>query len=246
MQQIIPLAVLVVQLLLTTCIAYSEEFALPLEGGSIIVENPAFIQHAHDQDIPRLTFALVNATSDSWSFLELKFEIDGTCDGEHRQWSQKIVTSLGYFADRQRRRDYDELSIPLLGKVKGCRTERFKVALILAENAKVRIDVVTGERVDLVARRNAEEAQATEQRRIMVVQEAERKEVLAAQEEQRRKREVAQAEERRKREAEDYAKDHAICVQVYKRTSNKKVSDLTVKEEQQVRACQLLGLYQPR
>jgi hypothetical protein len=35
----------------------------------------------------------------------------------------------------------------------------------------------------------------------------------------------------------------AACHELYQRTSNKKVSDLTVTEEQQVRACQVLGYY---
>ena len=38
----------------------------------------------------------------------------------------------------------------------------------------------------------------------------------------------------------------ATCGAVYRKASDKKVSDLTVKEEQQVRACQALGLYPPQ
>jgi hypothetical protein len=34
-----------------------------------------------------------------------------------------------------------------------------------------------------------------------------------------------------------------VCPPLYKETANKKIADLTVKEEQQVRACQLLGMY---
>ena len=36
------------------------------------------------------------------------------------------------------------------------------------------------------------------------------------------------------------------CAGIYKTTADKKVSDLTVKEAQQVQACQALGLYPPQ
>ncbi len=44
-------------------------------------------------------------------------------------------------------------------------------------------------------------------------------------------------------EAEQARKVRMACNVVYRDTSNKKIGDLTVKEEQQVRACQVLGLY---
>lgn len=48
-----------------------------------------------------------------------------------------------------------------------------------------------------------------------------------------------------KLEAEEAAKLRAACAAIHRKTANKKVSDLTVKEEQQVRACQALRLYPP-
>ena len=38
----------------------------------------------------------------------------------------------------------------------------------------------------------------------------------------------------------------AACSAVYKSTADKKIRDLTVKEEQRVRNCQALGLYPPQ
>ena len=61
--------------------------------------------------------------------------------------------------------------------------------------------------------------------------------------------EKKQAAERVKKERESAARRQqirAICTHVYKSTSDKKVSDLTVKEDQSVRSCQSLGLYPPR
>ena len=62
-------------------------------------------------------------------------------------------------------------------------------------------------------------------------------------------KEKKQAAERVKKERESAARRQqirAICTHVYKSTSDKKVSDLTVKEDQSVRSCQSLGLYPPR
>jgi len=46
--------------------------------------------------------------------------------------------------------------------------------------------------------------------------------------------------------AEERTRVRAACSLIYKSTADKKVGDLTVKEEQQVRFCQSLGLYPPR
>jgi hypothetical protein len=54
----------------------------------------------------------------------------------------------------------------------------------------------------------------------------------------RAEQEAAAAEERRK--------IRAACAAIYKSTADMKIKDLTVKEEQQVRACQALGLYRPQ
>jgi hypothetical protein len=49
-----------------------------------------------------------------------------------------------------------------------------------------------------------------------------------------------------KEQAEERQKVRAACALIYKNTANKKVGDLTVKEQQQVRECQALDLYPPR
>jgi hypothetical protein len=49
--------------------------------------------------------------------------------------------------------------------------------------------------------------------------------------------------ERRAREAAEKAKLQATCTAVFKATGNKKVSDLTVVESQQIQACTALGMY---
>ena len=46
--------------------------------------------------------------------------------------------------------------------------------------------------------------------------------------------------------AEERRKIRAACSTIYQNTADTKLKDLTVKEEQQVRACQALGLYPPQ
>jgi hypothetical protein len=48
------------------------------------------------------------------------------------------------------------------------------------------------------------------------------------------------------RAAEELRRVRLACSTTYQNTADKKVKDLTVKEEQQVRACQALGLYPPQ
>jgi hypothetical protein len=82
------------------------------------------------------------------------------------------------------------------------------------------------------AAKAAEEA-ATEKRRELSEAAAKKAEAAAAMAAAK----AAQVEARRAR---------AACVVIYRNTVDKKISDLTVREEQQVRACQALGLYLPQ
>ena len=92
---------------------------------------------------------------------------------------------------------------------------------------------MTGERTDLKAQREAQNARRDAQ--------------YEAWKAERDARRAAEAEEE-KRAAEEQAAEQrriqAACRIIYQKKANRKVNDLTVQEEQQVRACQLLGLYQ--
>lgn len=142
----------------------------------------------------------------------------------------------------------------------------------LKERRIIHIDGVTGEEPDftkqlqeLEAKIEAEAAIQAEKDRKAAEAEAERERIVAeAQAKQdaadaaRRKR-LAAEQKRKQAEADArYAKIKAeedaraseerkrvreVCASVYKKTVDKKVSSLTVGEEQQVRECQVLGLY---
>ena len=86
-----------------------------------------------------------NQTSSSWRTLKLQFDIGGLCNGEPRQWTIPVSTSLGWTEDHQLVKEYTDTVISLVGKVDGCKTEIITASLRLAENSKTRIDGVTGE-----------------------------------------------------------------------------------------------------
>jgi hypothetical protein len=225
--------------------------------------------------VPELAFTLVNETSSSWSSIKLQFDMGGLCNGQPRQWAQSVAMSLGWMQDRPIVREFKDTVIPLLGQVDGCRTEVIKARLVSAQSARVRIDGTTGERVDLEqelqeirakqeaeaavkaeAQRKAAEAKAEEEKRVAEAQakkdaaEALRQKRLAA--EQKRKEAEAAAKfariqaEENARAAEERRKVREACAAVYNTTADMKIKDLTVKQEQQVRACQALGLYPPQ
>jgi membrane protein involved in colicin uptake len=165
---------------------------------------------------------------------------------------------------RRLTKEYKETIIPLTGKVNGCRTEIIKASLLLAQNMKVRIDGVTGERVDLQQqlreigqKREAEAAARAEQERIAAEEQAKkdtadaarRKRLAAERKKKDAELDVQLAKHRAEEEAkaaEERQKIRAACALIYRNTVDKKITDLTVREEQQVRACQALGLYPPQ
>src|SRR5260370_11011662 len=245
-------------------VMYGDDITLPLDGGNIVIRAQFIRVNKYGSFVPELAFKLKNQTSSGWRTLKLQFDIGGLCNGQPRQWAVPVVTSLGWDSSQEVVKEYTDTVISLVDKVDGCTTEIIKASLILAENPKTRIDGVTGERLDLQkqlqelqASREAEAAaQAEEEREAAEAQakknaiEAARRKRLAA--EQKRKDaelELRIAKERAAeavRAAEERRTVRAACSGIYQNTVDKKVKDLTVGEEQQVRACQALGLYPPR
>ena len=266
-------------------VMYGDDITLRLDDGSILI-RAQFIRVNYGSYVPELAFSLKNQTSSSWRILKLHFDIGGLCNGEQRQWTIPVVTSLGWAEDHQLVKKYTDYVIPLVGKVDGCRTEIIKASLLLAENSKTRIDGVTGERIDLEkelqelkAKREAEAAaQAEEEQKAFEAQvrkdapeaaaqarkdaaeaaararkdaaEAARRKRLAAERKQKQKEADARYTEMKVEEdakaAEERRKLRAACTVIYQNTVDKKVKDLTVREEQQVREFQALGLYPPQ
>ncbi len=98
---------------------------------------------------------------------------------------------------------------------------------------------------EIKAKRDAEEAAQAEEERVQAEKDAAaaaRKKRLSS---ERRKKEAEEQARYAKAKADEAARVRAACAAIYKNTANKKVSDLTVKEAQQVQTCQVLGLYPP-
>ena len=226
-------------------VIYGDDIVIPVDGGGkIVIRDPHFITiNQFNIYEPKLTFALVNNTVTPWTTLNLQFAIGGFCkdqvyqghmvgDPKVRQWS--ISVSVNPTTDR-----YEHNEESLVYKLQSCRAEIIKARIGGGPDSP---SLSAREIAEQRAKREAKEA---EQKRIADEQE------LIADEEKLRKaeeKEQIQAEERAKveaRAAEERRRIRATCAAIYRNTANKKVSDLTVKEEQQVRACQILGLYPP-
>jgi len=163
-------------------------------------------------------------------------------------------------------REFSRVMLFPQGKVAGCEPETIRATLLEAQNSKVRIGA--GYRIDLEKQRADDAAARIEAEQIAAKEQAERDRVAAEEQAKkdaasaaRQKRLAAerakQQEEERVRNAKVRAEQDAkaaeeqrrvrtACGTVYQNTADKKIKDLTVREEQQVRACQALGLYPPQ
>lgn len=219
--------VLVCALLLTSGVsALAEDVFIPLPEGPIVLRGPRFIRpHAYKgHDIPELSFVAVNTSGTAWKTLQLSLELRAACNAEERQWERE-VTLRWHKGSHLVPIAYSETVIPLLEKVDGCRTESIKARLVRAEDFDGRI---IGELTE------------DDKREAAITAERKRREAQAA---------ARAAKERGAREAnaaEEARRIRANCEGIYKATADKKLKDLTVREEQQVRACQALGWYPPR
>jgi hypothetical protein len=161
--------------------------------------------------------------------LKLQLDLGGLCSKKPSQWS--VQTEDRFWRVRVSR------SFQVEG-TKGCTVDLAKVTLIsasyetkiLAHNDVPEVDF-TDQLKAIQARRDTEEVLAAGRKRKEAEAAARRAKIKAA--------EDAKAQEER-------AKARAACSAIYQSTIDRKVADLTVREEQQVRACQALGLYPPR
>jgi hypothetical protein len=260
-----------------------DDITIPLEGGSVVVQNIRMTTAPY-AGTPWLAFTLRNRTSLPWQRVVLQFEVDGHCKGEPKHWSATASTFLGSVEDDVVARNADvseeakeKIALALRDisnqrllpsdRVEGCVTDKVQTTLVSAENSKVRVNGVTGERIDLERQRADAAAAQAERERIAAEEQAERTRVAAEEqakedvaEAARQKRLAAEAKkkqadedaraakiraDRDAKEAEERQKIRATCTIVYQNTIDTKLKDLTVRQEQQVRACQALGLYPP-
>ena len=238
-------------------IGCGEDITIPMDGGgNIVIRNPHFITvDQFNIHKPELTFNLVNNATMPWTALTLHFDMGGFCGDEVRQWSVSVSVSP---ATEWSIKWYKQNVESLVLKLQGCWTEIIKARI--GEGA----DGPNLSTEEIVEHRAKREAEAAEQKRIATEErernaeeqakrdaaEAARRKRLAA--EQKKKQAEADARyakikaEEDAKAAEERRKIRAACSVVYQNTADKKVGDLTVREEQQVRTCQALGLYPPQ
>lgn len=204
------------------------EIPLKVSDGEIIVREARFIKLEFFRDyVPEISFVLVNRTKGPVGPLHIRFDIDAICNGAERKLSGVVSVSIGHSSYLQETtQPVSRVFEPLVNNVNGCRATG-----IHAEVAP-----------ETKAQRDADAAEAS--RRAAEIDQRHAEGLKQNDETQRAAVEIAVAKAReaaRIRAEERVAKE--VCPGVYKETADKKVADLTVKEEQQVRACQVIGMY---
>jgi hypothetical protein len=248
-------------------VAYGEDITLPLDDGNLVL-SVWFIQLNEAGNYwPRLAVQIQNNTSSPWKTLKLKLDICGLCNLKARQWTLPVSTGVGVGAIKE----YHDTLLSLVGEVDGCKTEIVKAQLLFAESLNgqsftfpdVPVDL-SSELKEVRAKRDAEAAALAEEDRQASEKERKAAEAQAKKDADATSRRKQLAVEQKRRQAESDALDakikaennaeaaekqrkvRAACTEIYKNTIDKKVKDLTVREEQQVRACQGLSLYPPQ
>jgi hypothetical protein len=117
----------------------------------------------------------------------------------------------------------------------------------LAAQAEEKFAAAVAKAAAAEAKRESEEAAA--QAKKAAAEAARRKRLAAEQQREQAQADAQHAKEKAEEDAnvaEEQRQVRAACALIYKDTADKKIGDLTVKEEQQVRTCQALDLYPPR
>lgn len=99
-----------------TAVMHGDDITIPLDGGTVVVENPQFIRKGGSgSNVAGLTFTLTNHTSSAWMSIDLLFNITYVCSGEAHQRSEAVKLGLGWTKDLPIKREYHDLVIPLMG-----------------------------------------------------------------------------------------------------------------------------------
>ncbi|HEY4359375.1 MAG TPA: hypothetical protein VGN17_00300 [Bryobacteraceae bacterium] len=214
------------------------DMTLPLDRGTILISAEFDRQQPM---IPQVTYKVTNQTSSGWRSIRLKLAIGGLCGREPHQVSIPVAVALPYGKAEEgtfpnvHEDSLDDLvkAHQLLLSLSDCTVDIIKAALVSAENdtQTIKGDDALDLTVELKAIQVKRNAELTRQKQLT----AERNARLAKQ----------KAEDDAKA-AEEQRKTRAACGVIYQNTIDKKIRDLTVREEQQVRACQTLNLYPPR
>jgi len=255
-------------------LVYGDDITVPVPtGGSIIIQHPEFIIHQERNQFnietydPTLTFVFIDKTSPAIESVKIRFDMGGVCNGEIRQWSEVVTLPLVFMA-QEGWRNYTHQIESLNGVVQGCRTEIIKAragepppppldlrAEVETAKAKRESDEAAAAKAKSAADAARAEAEAAKIARMKEQDAADAAREKRLADEQKKRDDAAKAAQRAKDDAARAAEEaraeaiarqaRAVCAQVYKSTADKKISDLTVREAQQVQSCQNLDMYPP-
>jgi hypothetical protein len=165
--------------------------------------------------------------------LKLQFNVGGLCKKEPNQKSTIMEPTVRGIRDTGGFKISD---------ADGCTVGLIKVSLL---SAKLDGQIIGQEEVGevdftdrLTAIQSVRDAEATRQRRLAAERKTKQAEDDARHAKVKAEQDARAAEERRQ--------IRVACGALYQKTADKKIGDPTVREEQQVRACQALGLYPPQ
>lgn len=187
--------------------------------------------------VPEVQFAIENRTPVEWSELELRMVVGALCGNSPRQVTA-TVTAHALASDPEGTYFRREVE-PLSGKLNGCSVELLDVGLLRGRSVDGR--EVDGHLAEVDFSPHLEDVLVAKEKRAKLIEED-------------RLRRAKESEARRtdshlKRAAEDrerVLKLRKHCSAIFRRTYQKRISDLTVKESEEIAACRVLDLYPPR
>jgi hypothetical protein len=202
--------------------------------------------------------AFCGAEKKQWS-IPLRIAPLGYKDRNSHLDGEQFVSSLSTSFE-----DGASTVLPMGWDVSRCHVEIIRTTVVKAEDATGNRFIGSEESPDLSDQMDIHRAlrgmTAAEQARLDAVEAADEAKRIALEQAERRRvdaeRDRRAAEESARlakiqadsdaKTAEERRRIRAACSAIYDATIDKKVRDLTVREEQQVRACQSSGLYPPR
>lgn len=214
------------------------DILVPLNNESLLID--ADIHFTWGNYWPGIALTIQNQTSHPWEYIRLQIDAGGICDGAPSAWSFPVaVGPLGWDKYRAVRKNVSTALLDLKDTITDCTSDAFEVRVLRADFKDIHINNEPLPRIDMITilaeRKKQREAEQAKHDAAVKAQDARD----AA--EQKRRAELAKQEQERK--AAEYTRIKNACTSLYRNTANKKISDLTVAEDQQVRACQALGLY---
>jgi hypothetical protein len=242
---------------------------VPLGDGIVYISNARL---ETSLSLTFMKYSVADQTASPWPSIKLAATLGILCGDVPIQVEIPLSITLGWRDDGPFEKETTSIDLPVSGSLKGCTLEILSVGLTSAANFKVNVEWETPPRIDLTeqlkgiyaknvhdAAVEAERERATTQITDEVERKAEAERARKAEIEAARRKKLA-ADRKKQEETADFEaykrkqEDEAVkaegirrltvaCGSLYDSTIDKKIRDLTVREEQQIKACQALGLY---